>query len=124
MRAFVDPAQSEPSTGEEPEAAALLLLSTAGDSALQWLSAGEIASGALLAATRDGLASSLLTEPLEVGATREYLQTQVVRDPAWTPQLLLRIGWLPPGTEELPPTPRRPLTDVVAALDTDCGLEE
>ena len=122
MRAFVHPAQPQPPTGEEPEAAALLLLSTAGDSLLQWLCAGEIASAALLAATRDGLASSLLTEPLEVGATREYLQAQVVRDPAWTPQLLLRIGWLPPGTEELAPTPRRPLTDVVAALDTDCGL--
>ena len=71
-----------------------------------------------------GLASSLLAEPLEVGATREYLRTQVVQDQAWTPQLLLWIGWLPPGVEETPPTPRRPLTDVVAALDIDCSLEE
>jgi hypothetical protein len=122
MRAFVHPAQPQPSTGEGPEAAALLLLSTGGDSALQWLCAGEIASAALLAATRDGPASSLITEPLEVAATREYLQAQVVRDRAWTPQLLLRIGWLPPGAEELPPTPRRPITDVVDALDADCGL--
>ena len=117
MRAFTHPALAQPSTSAEPEAAALLLLSTAGDSPLQWLRAGEIASAALLAATRDGLASSLLTEPLEVAATREYLRAQVLRNQAWTPQVLLRIGWLPPGADELPPTPRRPLTDVVAALD-------
>ena len=113
MRAFARPALAQPGTGPEPEASELLLLSTAGDSPLQWLRAGEIAAAGLLAATRDGLASSLLTEPLEDADTRGYLKSFVVRSQVWSPQLLLRIGWPVPGAAELPPVPRRPLADVV-----------
>ena len=120
MRAFVRPARPAPvraAASPEPEASELLLLSTAGDSPLQWLRAGEIAANGLLAATRDGLASSLLTEPLEDADTRGYLKSSVVRSEVWSPQLLLRIGWPVQEAAELPPVPRRPLAEVVTALD-------
>ena len=78
-----------------------------------WLVAGEVASAALLAATRDGLASSLLSQPLEVDDTRAFLHEHVVGSRPWHPQLLLRLGWLPAGTPQLPPTPRRPLEELL-----------
>jgi Nitroreductase family len=114
MRPFAEPQLGESPHGGEPEAAALLVASTAGDEPRQWLLAGEVASAALLAATRDGLASSVLTQPLEVDDVRAFLREHVVGDQFWHPQLILRIGWLPAGTPELPSTPRRPLDDVLA----------
>ncbi len=115
MRPFAGSQLEESTHDGEPEAAALLVLSTATDRPQQWLLAGEVASAALLAATRDGLASSLLTQPLEVDDVRAFLREHVVGSRLWHPQLILRIGWLPAGTPQLPPTPRRPLDDVLCA---------
>ena len=61
----------------EPENAALLLLTTPTDSALDWFRAGEATSAILLTATRHGLASSPLTQPLEVDDTREFIRSHV-----------------------------------------------
>lgn len=94
----------------EPESAALLLLSTATDTPLQWLRVGEVTSAVLLTATRLGLAGSPLTQPLEVGGTRTFVRDHVLGGAH--PQMLLRVGW-PSGTS-LPPTPRRPLKEVVS----------
>ena len=113
MRPFAGSQLEESTHDGEPEAAALLVLSTATDRPRQWLLAGEVASAALLAATRDGLASSLLTQPLEVDHVRAFLRERVLTSRLWYPQLILRIGWLPAGTPQLPPTPRRPLDDVL-----------
>ena len=113
MRPFADPQLARLGRTGEPEAAALLLLSTTADGPLQWLLAGEITSAALLVATRDGLASSVLSQPLEVDDTRAFLRQHVVRASPWHPQLLLRLGWLPAGTPPLPPTPRRPLEELL-----------
>lgn len=116
LRPFADPELREaPSTGE-PENATLLLLTTPADSALDWLRAGEATSALLLTATRHGLASSPLTQPLEVEDTREYVRSRVTTAHTFHPQILLRIGWPTAGAQELPPTPRRPLEDVVAPL--------
>lgn len=115
MRPFAGSQQQESTSGGEPEAAALLVLSTSTDRPRQWLLAGEVASAALLAATRDGLASSLLTQPLEVDDVRAFLREHVVSSGLWHPQLILRIGWLPAGTPPLPPTPRHSLDDVLGA---------
>jgi nitroreductase len=109
------PGEGPPSAGE-PENATLLLLSTASDTALDWLRAGEATSAVLLTAARDGLASSPLTQPLEVDDTREYLRRAVATAPTAHPQILLRVGWLPAGSAQLPRTPRRPLADVVTPL--------
>jgi nitroreductase len=116
LRPYADPELLQaPSTGE-PENAALLLLTTPTDSALDWLRAGEATSAILLTATRHGLASSPLTQPLEVEDTREYIRSRVTTAHTFHPQILLRIGWPTAGAEELPPTPRRRFEDVVAPL--------
>ena len=116
MRAYADPALVEHPGRAEPENAALLLLSTVTDSPLDWLRAGEVASGVLLTATRDGLATSPLTQPLEVEDTRAFVRERMAATKTAHPQILLRIGWAPTDAEELPPTPRRPLADVVETL--------
>ncbi|HXV93015.1 MAG TPA: NAD(P)H nitroreductase [Pseudonocardia sp.] len=116
MRPYAHPELAQPETGGEPEAAALLLLSTPSDTRLQWLRAGETTSAVLLAATRDGLASSSLTQPFEVADTRAFLRTAVAGPEAGHPQILLRIGWAASGAAQLPATPRRPLAETVSPL--------
>jgi nitroreductase len=105
-----------PGTGE-PENATLLLVTTPTDNAMDWLRAGEATSAILLTATRHGLASSPLTQPLEVEDTREFIRSRVATSDSAHPQILLRIGWASAGAEELPLTPRRSLDDIVALLE-------
>ena len=109
MRAFPGSATDVDRESGEPETAALLLLSTATDTPLQWLRVGEVTSAVLLTATRLGLAGSPLTQPLEVGGTRTFVRDHVTGGAH--PQMLLRLGW--PSGPTLPPTPRRPLKEVV-----------
>lgn len=122
MREFARSELAQALSGGEPEAAALLLLSTSTDTPLQWLRAGELTSTVLLTVTREALASSPLTQPLEVADTREFLRAQVTRTTSTYPQILLRIGWPPTGAPGLPPTPRRPVAGVVAPLDEWRGI--
>jgi hypothetical protein len=116
LRAYADPLLPQPPSTGEPENAALLLLTTPTDSALDWLRAGEATSAILLTATRHGLANSPLTQPLEVEDTREFIRSVVTTGHTFHPQILLRIGWAPAGAAELPPTPRRAFDEVVAPL--------
>ena len=116
LRSYAAPTLPQPPGTGEPENAALLLLTTPTDSALDWLRAGEATSAILLTATRHGLASSPLTQPLEVEDTREYIRSRITTGHTFHPQILLRIGWPTAGAAELPPTPRRPIDDVVAPL--------
>ena len=111
MRTFTGAAPPRPATSE-PESAALLLITSSTDTPLQWLRVGEVAGAVLLTATRNGLAAGPLTQPLEVGDTRAFLRDRVVGTSAH-PQMLLRIGWPHAGVAPLPPTPRRPSTEVV-----------
>jgi hypothetical protein len=111
MRAFPGSAAPE-SFSSEPESAALLLITTSTDTPLQWLRVGEVTSAILLTATCHSLASSPLTQPLEVGDTRAFLRDRVVRRAAH-PQMLLRIGWPHADVTSPRPTPRRPVTEVV-----------
>jgi hypothetical protein len=116
LRAYAQPTlPQQPS--DEPENAALLLVTTPTDTALDWLRAGEVTSAVLLIAARDGLAGSPLTQPLEVDDTREFIRSRVASAPTSHPQMVLRIGWAPTGAAELPLTPRRPLDEVVEPLD-------
>jgi hypothetical protein len=114
LRAYAHPGVAEAPGQGEPENAALLLLSTPTDSSASWLRAGEVTSAILLTATLAGLASSPLTQPLEVLETRAFVRDHVAAAKTAHPQILLRIGWPQPGAHELPATPRRPLDDVVA----------
>ena len=83
-----------------------MVLSTAGDTPQQWLRAGQALERVLLTATVQGLATTPLSQPLELPRLR-LLMTD--RDVSAYPQVVLRIGYGPAGV----PSPRRPLDDVV-----------
>jgi nitroreductase len=101
-----------PGHGPADDAAEFLVLATQGDEPLDRLRAGEAMSAVLLAATQLGLATTPLSQALEVNVTRQELQHQVLHIPE-QPQLIVRIGWPATGASELPPTPRRNLRSVL-----------
>lgn len=105
-----------PDTEPADDNAVVLALGTKDDTPLARLRAGEATSLMLLTATAQGLASCPVTEPLEIPETRHAVKSDVFGDSA-IPQMLLRIGWAPANADPLPPTPRRPLGEVVAGLD-------
>ena len=100
----------------ESDGTVLALFSTSGDGAVDQLRAGEALSAVLLAATRFGLATDPISQPLEVAATRGQLRASVLGDAA-EPQVLLRLGWAPMSTTPVPPTGRRALADTLDRLD-------
>jgi hypothetical protein len=77
-----------------------------------WLRAGEATSAALLIATQNGLATTVLSQAAEVAQTRRQLADTVLRVPEHA-QLILRVGWAPDGAAALPENPRRPLRSVL-----------
>jgi hypothetical protein len=84
----------------------IVLLSTHGDGRSQWVSAGQELQRVLLAATCLGLATTPISQPVEIPAIRELLTgTSIGR---WA-QMVLRVGHGSPATA----TPRRPLSDVL-----------
>ncbi|MFC5235965.1 Acg family FMN-binding oxidoreductase [Pseudonocardia zijingensis] len=101
-------------TAGDPDGAALLMLATASDDTLAQLRAGEALSAVLLHATTLGLATCPLSQPLEVGSTRQVVQDEVLGGSA-VPQLVVRAGWAPAGAP-LPPTPRRPIDETIERL--------
>jgi nitroreductase len=110
MRDFRDGALDQPADTED--GAILLALGTSSDDRLSQLRAGEAMSAVLLRATELELATCPLSQPLEVADTRETLRDDVLHG-TLSPQLILRIGWPPAGLPTIPPTPRRPLTELV-----------
>lgn len=107
IRDFAEGELDEPGT-EARDGAIILALGTASDDALSQLRAGEAASAMLLAATELGLASSVLSQPLEIAFARRLVRDRVLGG-ALCPQLLFRLGWPPAGAAEIPATPRRPV---------------
>jgi hypothetical protein len=94
------------------DAAELLVITTSGDDPLDRLRAGEATSAVLLTATALGLASTPLSQAVEIDACRSAMASQVlgITD---DPQLIIRVGWPASGAEDLPETPRRPLHAVL-----------
>ena len=101
-----------PGHGPADDAAELLVVATSGDDVVDRLRAGEAVSAALLAATRLGLASTPLSQGVEVDAVRQAIRWDVLHVPE-QPQLVLRVGRPASGAAELPPTPRRDLHAVL-----------
>lgn len=111
-RAFASPAlRGSPDATAADDNGAVVALGTQTDDDLARLRAGEATSLVLLSATAMGLATCPVTEPLEITDTRESVRGDVFGDSGF-PQMMLRVGWAPPGAEPLPETPRRPLSDV------------
>lgn len=97
------------------DGAVLLVLGTASDDQLSQLRAGEALSAILLHATDLGLATCPLSQPLEVESTYRAVRDDLLGG-RLAPQVLVRVGWGP--RDPLPPTPRRPLSDIVELLRT------
>lgn len=71
------------------------------------LSAGQALQRILLTITHHGLVASLISQPIEVAGIGEQLRIGLGR--YGPPQIMLRIGYGPPGT----PAPRRVVDDVI-----------
>ncbi|QGN33934.1 nitroreductase family protein [Microlunatus sp. Gsoil 973] len=97
-------------TDKAPEEATLVVIGTASDDRLSQLRAGEAMSAVLLEATREGLGTCPLSQPLEIGATRQVIRDRVLAG-TLSPQVVLRIGWAP--SEPMPPAPRRPVEEII-----------
>jgi hypothetical protein len=100
--------------GVEPadEAAEFIALATTTDDRLATLRAGEALSAVLLAATQMGLATTPLSQAMEVETVRREIRNEVLGTAAY-PQLLVRVGWPVEGAGEVPLTSRRDLSSVL-----------
>lgn len=90
---------------------ALALIHTAADGAKDWLLAGMAMQRVLLTATAEGAAASFLNPPIEIAALRPRLAAAF--GIAGQPQTLLRLGY---AARRVPPTPRRPVCEVVEVV--------
>jgi nitroreductase len=98
--------------GALDDAAELLVVVTPDDEVIDRIRAGEATSAVLLAATGLGLATTPLSQGIEIETTRHAIQRDVLRVPEH-PQLLIRIGWPASTAAEIPATPRRDLRSVL-----------
>jgi len=94
----------------------VLAICTSRDDPPAWLDAGETLSVLWLRATIAGFSVVPLSQVIEVDETRLALRREVFYDMAH-PQLLVRIGWQEISRPSLPPTPRRPLEDVLDSTE-------
>lgn len=84
------------------------VLTSAGDTVLDRVRAGQAMQRVLLSATSSGLSASFLSQPIEVPYIRAALRN-LIGGPRH-PQTVLRIGFGHPPA----PTPRRPVAEVTA----------
>jgi len=91
----------------------LAVIGTDRDDPPAWLAAGQAMSHVLLRATADGLATSFLSQAIEVPELRPRLAALL--DRPGHPQLLLRVGYSA-GQAHL--APRRPLPEVLTTRAT------
>lgn len=90
--------------------AKVIVISALNDSHDDILGCGEVLSAVLLEATMAGLATCTLTHMTEVTASSDIIRGLTGRS---LPQVLVRVGMASALDEVPPPTPRRPLMDVL-----------
>jgi hypothetical protein len=95
----------------------ILVLSTYDDTHHSVLECGEKLSAVLLDATMAGLATCTLTHITEVPASRGIVAKLIGQNT--TPQVLIRVGLAPSIEDVPPPTPRRPLHEVLEVRSGD-----
>ena len=88
----------------------ILVISAHDDARRDTLGCGETLSTVLLEATVAGLATCTLTHLTELSASRHLVEELTGRA---LPQVLVRVGQAPANEQFPPPTPRRPLADVL-----------
>jgi hypothetical protein len=86
----------------------ILILATRGDSPADWVGAGQALQRVLLTATWLNLATTPISQPIEIPVIRESLTD--TGDGVWA-QMILRVGYGRPAAT----TPRRPLSEVLLA---------
>lgn len=94
----------------EPEPLIAILGST-GDNAVDQINAGQALQRVLLTATDAGLATSMISQPIEVTGARDQLRRSL-GGRSGTPQMAMRIGYGQPGS----PTPRRDLAQAIVTV--------
>jgi nitroreductase len=106
-------APGAPAVDEHP---AYVVLFSRDDDATARLRAGEAYAQLSVEAERIGLASSAMTQALDVPAVRNRVRTLM----SWPdhPQMILRIGW-PPVGDAVPRTTRRPVTAVLTTTQPE-----
>ena len=92
-------------------APAFFVLGTDDDNIEAWMIAGQALGRVLLGAQSEGVAASFFLQPIEIPRLRERL-IEVTREIGY-PQITFRLGY---GTR-VPPTPRRPMHDVVIGAE-------
>ncbi|MCA2213945.1 Acg family FMN-binding oxidoreductase [Jidongwangia harbinensis] len=107
QRSFSDRRRA-PGRDYEPEPL-VAVLGSAGDRPADQIAAGQALQRVLLTVTDAGLASSMISQPIEVPAARDQLSRALGR--FGVPQMAIRIGYGQPGT----PTHRRTVADVLAS---------
>jgi nitroreductase len=105
---LIEPARQRRVAIFEKEPTIAVLYSRA-DSRRQWVLAGQALERTLLTATVRGLATTLMTQPLEIPHLRDLLTDP---ESGLVPQVIVRFGYGPASA----PTPRRPLEEVVEGL--------
>ncbi|WFE29753.1 nitroreductase family protein [Solwaraspora sp. WMMD791] len=107
MRDFglVTPRWNRPAERFEPFPT-ILVLSTDGDTPRHWVAAGQALQRVLLLATVHHLATTPISQPLEIPAIRELLAD---RRRGKVAQLIVRVGYGPPAAA----TPRRPVAQML-----------
>lgn len=117
-RGRVEVARTFPLSGPEgrrPEVpgdqSVLAVLSTSGSDRRASLGCGEALSSLLLEATLAGLATCPVTHIAELPAGRDILRA--LTGGSEDPQIVIRFGTVPALADPPPPTPRRPLADVL-----------
>jgi hypothetical protein len=98
------PRPTDPPAAEHPT---VVLLSTAADTPVDWVQAGQALSALLLAATGQGVLAQPIGQVVDVPTARWALQ-QLLHT-VGTPQMLLRLGL----GASVPVSPRRPVTQVL-----------
>jgi len=88
------------------------ILGVPGDRPLHQVVAGQAMQKVLLAAVGSGLASSLLSQPIEVSSAREQLRRALGR--SGYPQIAIRFGYGTPGH----PTRRRDVAEFLPLVDS------
>jgi nitroreductase len=89
----------------------ILVLSTDDDSRAAALASGQALSAVLLECTMAGLATCPVSHLTELKSTRQTVSALLDHDAR--PQILVRVGMAPAMEKAPPPTPRRPLAEVL-----------
>jgi nitroreductase len=99
-------------------APAFVVLGTEEDTPEAWMIAGQALGRVLLAAQSEGVSASFFLQPIELPHLRQRLMDLLPGEVGF-PQITFRLGY----AQRVPPTPRRPLSDVVS-VDSSAGTKE